>query len=121
MRVLVVDDDEGVRLSFLLLLEELGYPADAVADGGAALAVLSRCSYDVILMDYDMPILNGVETTRAIRARLPCEVQPVIIGVTGKGADARATCLAAGMDDFLTKPVRPEQLGDTLCQWLGIP
>jgi signal transduction histidine kinase/DNA-binding response OmpR family regulator len=111
LRLLVVDDVPVNRQLALLLLQRLGYRADAVASGSEALATLQATPYDVVFMDVQMPELDGYATTRAIR-RLPAPfVQPWIIAMTAHGRpEDRQACLEAGMDDFLAKPIVPAQL-----------
>ena len=111
LRLLVVDDVPVNRQLALLLLQRLGYRADAVASGSEALAALQASPCDVVFMDVQMPELDGYATTRAIR-RLPAPfVQPWIIAMTAHGRpEDRQACLEAGMDDFLAKPIVPAQL-----------
>ncbi len=115
LRLLVVDDVPVNRQLALLLLQRLGYRADAVASGSEALAALQATPFDVVFMDVQMPELDGYATTRAIR-RLPAPfVQPWIIAMTAHGRpEDRQACLEAGMDDFLTKPIVPAQLSYAL-------
>ncbi len=111
LRLLVVDDVPLNRQLALLLLQRLGYRADAVASGSEAIAALQATPFDVVFMDVQMPELDGYATTRAIR-RLPAPfVQPWIIAMTAHGRpEDRQSCLDAGMDDFLAKPIVPAQL-----------
>ncbi|MCP9837028.1 response regulator [Cyanobium sp. N.Huapi 1H5] len=111
LRLLVVDDVPVNRQLALLLLQRLGYRADAVASSSEALAALQASPFDVVFMDVQMPELDGYATTRAIR-RLPAPfVQPWIIAMTAHGRpEDRQACLEAGMDDFLAKPIVPAQL-----------
>lgn len=111
LRLLVVDDVPVNRQLALLLLQRLGYQAEAVASGPEALASLQANPCDVVFMDVQMPELDGYATTRAIR-RLPAPfVQPWIIAMTAHGRpEDRQACLEAGMDDFLAKPIVPAQL-----------
>ncbi|MBD2717408.1 ATP-binding protein [Synechococcus sp. FACHB-909] len=111
LRLLVVDDVPVNRQLALLLLQRLGYRADAVASGPEALAALQATPFDVVFMDVQMPELDGYATTRAIR-RLPAPfVQPWIIAMTAHGRpEDRQACFEAGMDDFLAKPIVPAQL-----------
>lgn len=115
LRLLVVDDVPVNRQLALLLLQRLGYRAEAVASGSEALAALQATPFDVVFMDVQMPELDGYATTRAIR-RLPAPfVQPWIIAMTAHGRpEDRQACLEAGMDDFLAKPIVPAQLSYAL-------
>ncbi len=101
------------------ILEKLGYRVDVAADGEAAFHAWSSGRYDLILMDCQMPVMDGYECTRKIRAREGAEQHIPIIALTAhamKGADNE--CLSAGMDDYLSKPMDREQLKVTLLQWL---
>ena len=111
LRILVAEDNVINQKVALLLLERLGYAADVAADGEETLAALRRQRYDVILMDVQMPGMDGVEAARHIREEWPAEERPRIIAVTASALqEDRETCLSAGMDDFLSKPVLLEDL-----------
>ena len=116
-RILVAEDNDSARMILADLCRVLGYDVDAVAHGLAAVEACREVAYDVVLMDCQMPVLGGLDATRAIRA---CEGtrRTVIIAVTGDGD--RDACRAAGMDDYLAKPVRPQQLRAALARWLGV-
>ncbi len=87
------------------------------ADGEETLAALRRQRYDVILMDVQMPGMDGIEATRHIRDEWPVEEQPCIIAVTANALhEDREACLSAGMNDYLSKPVLPEDLRQALCR-----
>jgi CheY-like chemotaxis protein len=115
LRILVAEDNvinQQVALSFL---ERLGYRADVVANGLEVLSSLRRQPYDVVLMDVQMPELDGLEATRRIRqlsaSGLAAEVQPRIIAMTANALKEDCeVCLAAGMDDYVSKPVQVEEL-----------
>jgi CheY-like chemotaxis protein len=117
LRILVAEDNVINQKVALLLLERLGYAADVAADGEETLAALRRQRYDVILMDVQMPGMDGVEAARHIRDEWPAEERPRIIAVTASALrEDRETCLSAGMDDFLSKPVLLEDLRLVLSQ-----
>jgi CheY-like chemotaxis protein len=99
----------------LRLLERMGYRATVAGDGLEAIAALEASAYDVILMDVQMPDLDGLETTRRIRARWPGDAGPHIVAMTANAMEGdRETCLEAGMDDYIAKPIRPELLAAAL-------
>lgn len=115
LRMLLAEDNSVNQHLALRLLERLGYHADLAADGLEVLEALSRRTYDVVLMDVRMPALDGLETTRRLRAELPPERQPHIIAMTASAlAGDREICLTAGMDDYITKPVQRETLAAAL-------
>jgi CheY-like chemotaxis protein len=117
LRILVAEDNVVNQKVALLLLQQLGYAADVAADGEETLAALRRQRYDVILMDVQMPGMDGLEAARRIRDEWPAEERPRIIAVTANALrEDRETCLAAGMDDYLSKPVLPEDLRAALCR-----
>jgi signal transduction histidine kinase/CheY-like chemotaxis protein/ligand-binding sensor domain-containing protein len=117
LRILVAEDNVINQKVALLLLERLGYAADVAADGEETLAALRRQRYDVILMDVQMPGMDGLEAARHIRDEWPVEERPRIIAVTASALqEDRESCLSAGMDDFLSKPVLLEDLRLVLSQ-----
>ncbi len=118
-RLLVVEDNPVNQLVALGILETLGYAADTADDGVYALDAWQNGAYDAILMDVQMPRMDGYAATRAIRAREPVGERIPVLAMTAAAVEGeREKCLAAGMDDFLTKPVNPEALGMMLRRWL---
>jgi len=106
----------------LEILEKLGYRADAVADGKEAIDALRRLPYDLVLMDCQMPELDGFEATRRIRSGQSQVINPAIpiIAITAYAMKGdRERCLAAGMNDYLSKPIQPEELARALDHWLA--
>jgi PAS domain S-box-containing protein len=117
LRVLVAEDNPVNQKVALFMLKGLGYRADLAGNGNEALALVLGAPYDVVLMDVQMPEMDGLEATHRIRAEVPASRQPVIIAMTANAmSDDRAECLAAGMNDYLPKPVRREQLAAALAK-----
>ena len=113
LRILLAEDEAINRIVVLDMLEQLGHTTDCVSSGIEALEALDRKTYDVVLMDVQMPGLDGLEVTRRIRAGKGS--QPHIIALTAHALSGdRERCLAAGMNDYLSKPVRMRDLHDAL-------
>ena len=117
-RVLVVEDDRVNQRVIELLLAKLGLNCVIVADGATAVEVATFEPWDVVLMDCQMPGMDGFEATRRIRARLAGRPLPIIALTANAMATDREACVAAGMDDFLAKPVRQEELRVCLARWI---
>lgn len=116
LRVLLVEDDPVHRLLLGKYLAALGTHTEVAADGAAALTLASERHFDVIFMDVEMPVLDGLEATRRLRASpLPGPFPPRIVAITGSAsAEDRSRCREAGMDDFLAKPVKKADLAAAL-------
>ncbi len=115
LRILLAEDQPVNQKVMLALLAHLGYRADAVTTGREALEALARQPYDVVLMDIQMPEMDGMEATRHIREELPVDRQPRILAVTGHAMPGdRERFLGAGMDGFLAKPVKLADLDAAL-------
>ena len=111
LKVLLAEDNDGNRRVALRMLERLGYTADVAANGREALERLERIVYDVVLMDVQMPEMDGLEASRAICRRWPESRRPRIIAMTAEAMEGdREMCIAAGMDDYIAKPVNLELL-----------
>jgi len=116
--ILLVEDNELNQEVALGLLREAGMEATAAENGRAAIDLLTRHAFDLVLMDVQMPVLDGVEATREIR-RNPKWASLPIIAMTANAMDQdRSACLAAGMNDFVSKPIDPPLLWDALRRWL---
>jgi CheY-like chemotaxis protein len=124
-RILLAEDNPASQQLILLILKKLGFAAYGVANGSEALNALEREPFDLVLMDMHMPEMDGLEATRVIRkqekegnhhgslSRIP------VIALTAYSVpDDKERCLEAGVDDYLTKPVSPSTLAETLKKWL---
>ena len=115
LRILLAEDNAVNQKLAIRLLERLGYRADLAENGLEVLEALERQPYDVVLMDVQMPELDGLDATRRIRERWSEGERPRIIAMTANAMqEDREACLAAGMDDYVAKPIRPEELADAL-------
>jgi len=111
LRILLAEDNATNQKLALRLLARMGYQADVAANGLEVLEALDRQLYDVVLMDVQMPDLDGLEATRRLRRSLPQARQPHVIAMTANAMQGdREMCLAAGMNDYVSKPIRVEEL-----------
>lgn len=117
-RILLAEDDYVSRTLALTILETAGYPVDIAENGRKAFEASRNTSYDLILMDVQMPELDGLEATRAIREEEGSHRHVPIIAMTAHAMKGdRERCLDAGMDDYITKPIKMEELFDVICKW----
>jgi PAS domain S-box-containing protein len=111
LRILLAEDILVNQKLALRLLEQMGYRADVASNGIETIQSLERQPYDVILMDVQMPEMDGLEASRRICARWPRGERPTIIAMTANAMQGdREMCLEAGMDDYISKPIRPDEL-----------
>ena len=116
--ILVAEDNPINQKVIVTLVESLGYRPEVVANGVAALAAVQRRHYDIVLMDVQMPEMDGLEATRRIRDMFPPDRAPRIIATTANATvDDREECLAAGMDFYLSKPIRRAALAEALARY----
>jgi len=119
-RILVAEDNPVNQRVAVAMVEKLGARADVAANGLEAVEAVGRGRYDLVLMDRQMPEMDGLDATRAIRATAAADRREIpIVALTASATVAdRDACLAAGMSDFLTKPLKPSALASALARWL---
>ena len=117
VRILVAEDNVVNQKVIVRLLARLGHRCDVVADGAEAVASVRRQPYDLVLMDVQMPEMDGLEATRQIRLDAGCHPAPRIVALTANAMEGdRETCLAAGTDGYLSKPVTLETVADAIAE-----
>jgi signal transduction histidine kinase/CheY-like chemotaxis protein/PAS domain-containing protein len=115
LRILLAEDNTTNQKLALRVLARMGYQADIAANGLEVLEALRRQVYDVILMDIQMPEMDGLTATRSLRQEFPAARQPRVVAMTANAMQGdREMCLAAGMDDYVSKPIRIDDLVDAL-------
>ena len=117
LEVLVVEDNEANSLLMLTLLQRAGHKVVMAENGTEACAVTSEQKFDVILMDVQMPVCDGLTATRSIRdGEGPCKDVPIVAVTAHAMAEDRDKCIDAGMNDHLTKPVNARALAELLAR-----
>jgi len=118
VEILLVEDDTVNSQLFQMMLQRLGYRVDIAENGQEALNKLDHKDYHLILMDCQMPVLDGYATTRSLRSQ-PHHQETIVIGLTAYAmTEDRERCLEAGMNDYLTKPLKMGDLSLTIEKWL---
>jgi signal transduction histidine kinase/HAMP domain-containing protein/ActR/RegA family two-component response regulator len=111
LRILLAEDNTVNQKLAIRLLGRMGYEADIAGNGIEALEAVARQRYDLVLMDVQMPEMDGLEATRALVDRVPANDRPWIVAMTANAMDGdRERCLEAGMNDYISKPIRVEEL-----------
>ena len=116
--ILLAEDNELNQEVAVALLEEAGCRVSVVGDGAQALAAVQAEAFDLVLMDMQMPVMDGLAATRAIRALPACAELPIVAMTANAMAADREACLAAGMQDHVSKPIEPDTLWQTMAKWL---
>jgi CheY-like chemotaxis protein len=111
LRILLAEDNVVNQKLAMRLLAQMGYRADLASNGIEAIECIERQTYDVVLMDVQMPEMDGLEASRRITARWKPHERPRIVAMTANAMQGdREACIAAGMDDYVTKPIRVESV-----------
>jgi two-component system, sensor histidine kinase and response regulator len=117
-RILVVEDNDINQLVVRELLEDAGLAVDVAENGKIALEMVGNTSYDLVFMDMQMPVMDGLSATRAMRKMGQLRRLPIVAMTANAMEQDRQRCLAAGMDDALIKPLDPEKISDMLLTWI---
>ncbi len=117
IRILVAEDNGVSRMVARTMLERRGVKVALVEDGCAAVAAVAKGGFNGVLMDIQMPVMDGLEATRIIREKWSREALPIIAMTANHGEKDRVKCLDAGMNDLVTKPLEPDRLFYVLTKW----
>ena len=118
-RILLVEDDQVIQEEMLAILQEdIGLLVDVANNGAQAIDIAATHDYDLILMDMQMPVMDGLTATKALRQQAKHMKTPILAMTANAFIEDIQRCIDAGMDDFIAKPVEPEILFDTLVKWL---
>ncbi|QCT03035.1 multi-sensor hybrid histidine kinase [Paenibacillus algicola] len=120
LNILVAEDNVTNQLVITKMLERLGHMVTIAENGKEALSKAQSSHYDLIFMDIQMPEMDGVEAVRQMRLQLPADRIPIIVAVTANALMGdREHCLTAGMDDYLTKPLKTSMLSEVIKRYFG--
>ncbi|MES2944067.1 MAG: response regulator [Pseudomonadota bacterium] len=117
-RILLVEDNDINQIVASELLQDAGFVVDIAENGQIALDMIEKDDYDLVLMDMQMPVMDGVEATVALRQMERFQGLPVVAMTANAMTQDRQICLEAGMNDFLVKPIEPDQVWDVLLKWI---
>ena len=117
-RILLVEDNEVNQMVASELLLQMGLEVDVACDGQVALEMVQREAYDLVLMDMQMPVMDGLTATRCIRALPGFQTLPIVAMTASAMASDREACLEAGMNDHVPKPIEPRELGSCVLKWV---
>jgi CheY-like chemotaxis protein len=117
-RILLVEDNELNQEVAIELLRDAGFVVDLAENGQVALDKVQAADYDVVLMDMQMPVMDGMTATRKMRELLQCKALPIVAMTANAMAADREACLAAGMNDHVAKPIEPQDLYRSLLKWI---
>jgi CheY-like chemotaxis protein len=121
-KILIAEDSFVNQKILLRILRQIGCPADIVSDGLQAIEAVATKNYDIVFMDMNMPVMDGLEATRRIVHSRSINHHPIIIALTADSMpDDKEKCIEAGMNDYITKPVRLEKILSILYRWVPIP
>lgn len=121
IRILVAEDNQTNQRVAVGILKNLGYHADTVANGLEAVQQVERIAYDMLFMDVQMPVMDGLAATRAIRSMQNGGNIPIIAMTAGALLQDRNACFSAGMNDYIPKPIQPHDIAEKMSRWLTAP
>jgi CheY-like chemotaxis protein len=116
LRILIAEDNPINQQLAMIVLTKMGYQPEIAENGKEAIDMLRESKFDIVLMDVQMPEMDGMEAARAIRSEM--SIQPVIIAMTANAMQSdREDCLQAGMDDYISKPFKPHEIAAMIKRW----